>query len=193
MNGTVMTPQGAKYLGVFRRDVDPNASNLNFPEGAGGSEPVVGEDRYEGDGVHGVGVKRELRPRTGGPEPRVREVRHGWVVHDPHGSAGVTEVISNVAGYVNGSDGDRVGGVPVTGISGVVLNVTVVAGGSPGYLTVYPADVAAPLASNLNFSPGQVVPNLVAVKTSAAGAVAIRNASGSANHVIADVAGYFTA
>jgi hypothetical protein len=85
------------------------------------------------------------------------------------------------------------GGVPATGISGVVLNVTVVAGGSPGYLTVYPADVAAPLASNLNFSPGQVVPNLVAVKTSTAGAVAIRNASGSANQVIADVAGYFTA
>jgi hypothetical protein len=81
---------------------------------------------------------------------------------------------------------------PATGVSGVVLNVTVVAGAAPGYLTVYPSDAAPPVASNLNFTQGQVVANLVAVKTSAAGAVTIRNASGSANQVIADVAGYFT-
>jgi serine protease len=86
-----------------------------------------------------------------------------------------------------------VGGVPPTGVSGVVLNVTAVAT-APGFLTVYPADAAsAPNASNLNFTAGQVVPNLVSVKTSAAGAVAIRNVSPGSTNVIADVAGYFTA
>lgn len=84
------------------------------------------------------------------------------------------------------------GGVPASGISGVVLNVTAVASAA-GFLTVYPADVGAPNASNVNFTAGQVVPNLVAVKTSASGAVAIRNSSLGSTNVIADLAGYVTA
>lgn len=83
------------------------------------------------------------------------------------------------------------GGVPPTGVSGVVVNVTAVASAT-GYVTVHPADVSAPIASNLNFVAGQIVPNLVAVKTSASGAIAIRNSSLGANHVLVDVAGYFT-
>jgi stage V sporulation protein SpoVS len=84
------------------------------------------------------------------------------------------------------------GGVPALGVSGVVLNVTAVASAG-GFLTVYPADAASvPNASNVNFTTGQVVANLVAVKTSATGQVAIRNGSPGATNVIADVAGYFT-
>ena len=87
------------------------------------------------------------------------------------------------------------GGLPaVGGFSGAVVNVTAVAASSAGYLTVYPGDLAsAPTASNLNFTPRQVVANLVAVKTSAAGAVAIRNGSPGATNVVVDVAGFFTA
>jgi hypothetical protein len=44
----------------------------------------------------------------------------------------------------------------------------------------------------VNFTAGQVVPNLVAVKTSPTGQVAIMNSSVGATNVIADVAGYFT-
>jgi hypothetical protein len=197
VNLTAVTPTGSGYLTAYPSGgTAPLASNVNFVPGQ-----VVPNLAFVKLGADGSFTIR-------------------------NGSAGVTEVLADVAGYV--MDGavtgsgmfvaltpSRIldtrnsspvpasgvktltvagaGGVPATGISGVVLNVTVVAGGSPGYLTVYPADVAAPLASNLNFVPGQVVPNLVAVKTSAAGAVAIRNASGSPNHVIADVAGYFTA
>ena len=83
------------------------------------------------------------------------------------------------------------GGVPASGVSGVVLNVTAVASAG-GFLTVYPADVGVPNASNVNFTAGQVVPNLVAVKLSGAGVVAIRNGSPGSTNVIADVAGYFT-
>jgi hypothetical protein len=85
------------------------------------------------------------------------------------------------------------GGVPASGVSGVVLNVTAVASAA-GFLTVYPEDAASvPNASNVNFTSGQVVPNLVAVKTSATGKVKILNTSPGSTHVIADVAGYFTA
>jgi hypothetical protein len=42
-----------------------------------------------------------------------------------------------------------------------VLNVTATEPSSPGYLTVFPDDACdVPLASNLNFVPGETVPNL---------------------------------
>jgi hypothetical protein len=85
------------------------------------------------------------------------------------------------------------GGVPATGTSGAVLNVTVVAGTAPGFLTVYPGDEPAPWASNVNFVPRQVVPNLVAVRTSPTGEVLIRNVGWQTSQVVVDVAGYFTA
>ena len=47
-----------------------------------------------------------------------------------------------------------------------------------------------PTASNLNFGPGQTVPNLVIVKVGTNGNVKIYNAVGSV-HVIFDVAGWY--
>lgn len=80
------------------------------------------------------------------------------------------------------------GGVP-SGAYAAVLNVTVTSTTASSYLTVYPADAARPLASNLNWTRGTTVPNLVEVKLSAAGGVAIFNAAGQAD-VIADVQGW---
>ena len=59
------------------------------------------------------------------------------------------------------------------------------------FLTVWPSDVSQPLASNLNFSPGESIPNLVTVKLSATGTVNIYNFAGTV-HVIADVVAYYT-
>jgi hypothetical protein len=84
------------------------------------------------------------------------------------------------------------GGVPVTGVDSVVLNVTVTEPTAPSYLTIYQANLASrPIASNLNFVAGQIVPNLVAVKLSPDGKLKIYNFSG-ATHVIMDVAGWYT-
>ena len=47
-----------------------------------------------------------------------------------------------------------------------------------------------PQASNLNFGPRTVIPNLVTVTLGQGGAVVIYNAAGSVN-VLADVEGYF--
>jgi hypothetical protein len=82
------------------------------------------------------------------------------------------------------------GGVPSTGVSAVVLNVTATQPTAPGWLAVYPAGEALPLASNLNFAPGQSVANLVVAKLGANGQVSVYNASGT-THVIADVAGWY--
>ena len=63
------------------------------------------------------------------------------------------------------------GGVPTTGVGAVVLNVTVTRPTAAGFITVYPAGSGLPDASNLNFSAGQTMPNLVVVPVGADGMV----------------------
>jgi hypothetical protein len=57
---------------------------------------------------------------------------------------------------------------------------------------VWPHGQAAPTASNLNWAPGQTIPNLVTVPIGDAGQVDLLNHTGSVN-VIADVVGYYSA
>jgi hypothetical protein len=82
------------------------------------------------------------------------------------------------------------GGVPVAGVGGVVLNVTGTDAVAAGYVTVYPADTAAPLASNLNL-PGAGATAANAVFAALGHGSAIRLFSQSGTHVVVDVAGYF--
>jgi hypothetical protein len=84
------------------------------------------------------------------------------------------------------------GGVPVSNVSAVVLNVTATNTTAASYLTVWPAGVPRPLASNLNWTRGITVPNLVEVALGVNGQVSVFNAAGSAD-VIFDVAGYVAA
>ncbi len=81
------------------------------------------------------------------------------------------------------------GGVPASGVSAVVLNVTVTGTTAPGYLTVYPAEDPRPTASNLNWVAGQTVPNLMQVDLELSGQLTIFNSAGRTD-VIFDVAGY---
>jgi hypothetical protein len=81
--------------------------------------------------------------------------------------------------------------VPANQISSLVVNATVTSPTAPSYLTVYPSGVSRPVASNLNFSAGQTVPNLVIVKVGVSdGNVRVYNAAGQ-THVIFDAVGYF--
>jgi uncharacterized protein (DUF1501 family) len=82
------------------------------------------------------------------------------------------------------------GTVPASGVGAVVLNVTVTNPTEVGYLTVWPTGVARPDSSNLNFSPGQTVPNLVVAKVGAGGKISVFNSSGTTD-VLADVMGWF--
>jgi hypothetical protein len=72
----------------------------------------------------------------------------------------------------------------------VALNVTATEATAASYLTVFPAGTEPPLASNLNFGPGDTIPNAVVAKIGANGKVAIRNNAGSV-HVVADVNGFY--
>ena len=81
-------------------------------------------------------------------------------------------------------------GVPATGVSAVVLNVTAVDQTRQSFLTVFPAGAPRPLASNLNPNPGIIEPNLVIAKVGAGGEISIYNNTGSVN-LVADVEGWF--
>jgi len=81
------------------------------------------------------------------------------------------------------------GGVPTSGVSGVVLNVTGVLPSDTTHLTVYPTGFAKPDTSNVNLTAFDIRPNLVTAKVGAGGKVTIANNSGTI-HVLADVAGW---
>jgi hypothetical protein len=77
------------------------------------------------------------------------------------------------------------------GATAVVLNVTAVNNTAGGYLSVYPGDqVTVPNASNINFVPGKVIPNLVVARLSSSGSITIYNDAGTTD-VLVDVLGYF--
>jgi outer membrane protein assembly factor BamB len=197
LNVTVTEPSAASYLTVYPTGVArPTASNLNF--GPGQSVPnlvivkvgdfgkvtvfnccgfthiifdVVGW--YGGAGTDGT-LFRSLSPA------RILDTRVGVGYSGHIGHNGFIPVdVTNTYGS----------GVP-EGAKAVVLNTTVTQPTAAGYITVYPSDAARPNASNLNFVPGQTVPNLVMVKVPANGIVNVYNAAGQ-THVIFDVVGYF--
>lgn len=85
-----------------------------------------------------------------------------------------------------------VGPIPSSGVLAVVLTVTATQPTSFTHITVWPSGSARPLASNLNLSPGQTVPNMVVVPVGASGEVSLFNNAGT-THLLADVSGWFTA
>jgi hypothetical protein len=81
------------------------------------------------------------------------------------------------------------GGVPSSGVSAVVINLTATEPTAGSYLTAFPTGFAVPLASNLNFGPGQTVPNLVLAPVSPQGTVCFFTTTPT--HLLADVSGWF--
>ena len=85
---------------------------------------------------------------------------------------------------------DGAGGVPASGVSAVVLNVTVTQPTAAGVVTVWP-DGTRPWVSNLNFVRGQTVPNMVVTPVATDGTVRLYNGSPGTVQLLADVSGYY--
>ncbi len=77
------------------------------------------------------------------------------------------------------------------GATGLVANVTATNGTAGSFLTVFPDGAPLPNASNVNFGPGETIPNLVTVKIAPNGRIAIANQLGTVD-VIADAVGYYS-
>ena len=158
-----------------------------FP--AGSTAPNVDVDEYlpqyigllwgPGGSYQAVTPQRILDTRADGP--RIGICSNGCVTLGPDTSLDL---------QVEGA-----GGIPGSGVTAVVLNVTVTnptagSDAAPNFVTVYPTGQSSrPLASNLNFVAGETVPNLVEVAIGSGGRVTIYNHDGTTD-VLADVEGY---
>jgi len=83
------------------------------------------------------------------------------------------------------------GGSLPNGISAVVVNLTAVNPTSTGWLAAYAGGTTWTGTSNVNFTPGQVVPNRAVVAVGSNGDIQILN-SGGYTQVVVDLSGYFT-
>ena len=81
-------------------------------------------------------------------------------------------------------------GIPA-GARAVVVNVTATNPSWWGFFTVYSTSSPRPTASNLNFSPGQTVPNLVVCGVGGDGRIMIFNALGTTDAIV-DVVGWYS-
>lgn len=200
LNVTAVSPTADTYLTVYPDGTArPISSSLNVPAGgllsnlvtvkvgAGGRvdfynyngsvqiiADLVGYDTPDVATANGDGRVFSALPPT-----RVLDTRNSTGGHQGRvGAGGVVPL--RVTGL---------NGVPSAGVGTVVLNVTVVGPSTASYVTVWADGGSRPGTSNLNFSAGQTVPNLVIAPVSAAGVVDLYNNAGTVD-LLVDVAGY---
>jgi hypothetical protein len=104
------------------------------------------------------------------------------------GATGPVPALGSISLQVTGK-----GGVPATGVSAVIVNVTAVNPTSAGYITVWPSGATRTTTSNLNFQTGQNIPNLVVVPVGADGKIQLFNGSPGTVNLLADITGYLIA
>ena len=99
----------------------------------------------------------------------------------------IVDTRSGLGGSTLAPSGARVVQVAAAGTPGATMNMTVTNPRGAGYLTVYPCDAPQPEVSNLNFSDGQSIANMVSVKLAANGTVCV--VSTAPTDVLVDLAG----
>jgi len=198
LNVTATEPTANGYITAWPTgNSRPNASNLNFTPnqtipnlvvsrvGTGGKVALynsAGNTQLVADVAGWFASPSELT--SVGPA-RLLDTRPGMLTVDGQAQGGGAlgpAVTLNL--QITGR-----AGIPNSGVGTAVLNVTAVTPTAPGYLTIWGAGDARPNASNLNFTPGMIIPNLVFAKVGSGGQVSIYNNAGS-THVVADVVGW---
>ena len=198
LNVTVTGASGPGYLTVFPSgSPQPQSSAINFragdtianliqaPVGAGGNVSIfVGgaaaqvvvdvNGYYSSDLSSGAGLLRPLLPA------RIADSRSG---------TGLATALA--AGQSENLQVTGQGGVPASGVTAVVLNLTATNATAAGWLSVGPSGSASISTSNLNFKAGQTVANRVISAVGPDGKVTIHNAAGLVQ-VVVDVNGWFT-
>ncbi|MFJ9737707.1 N-acetylmuramoyl-L-alanine amidase, partial [Streptomyces sp. NPDC101166] len=169
----------------YAEDINCAASpDCTFVQGATRYYPIRYNHRLAYVKASDVTLTQPVVPPTGTLVPvaptRIMDTRSGTGVPrakvGPGGTVGL---------QVAGTDG-----VPASGVTAVVMNVTATAATASSFVTVHPDGVTRPSASNLNFTAGETIPNLVVVPV-VDGKVDFYNRYGSVD-LIADLTGYFT-
>ncbi len=187
VNVTAVDPQGDGYVTIWPCGQPmPATSNLNM---------VAGRDRPNLVAV-GVGTGGAICAAASVTTDLVVDLQ-GWFeqgsplrffpgvparVADSRSGAGIDRLAPGATEPV------VLGGVP-EGAS-VALNVTVTDPAADGFLIVWPCGHAKPLASNVNYSEGQTIPNAVVSGVGTGGRVCV--SSYAATDVVIDLTGAWT-
>ena len=198
LNVTAVSPTRAGFVTAYGQGGLPTVSNLNFTAGQTVPNLVIVPVSDTGtvrlfNGSSGTidlladvaGYYRSGAPTTTGAFGTLTPTR----LLDTRTGNGAAQAAVAARGTVTLQVTGR-GGVPATGVSAVVLNVTATSATRAGFVTVY-GQGSPPTVSNLNFTAGQTVPNLVVVPVSDAGSVRLLNGSSGTVDLLADVAGYY--
>jgi hypothetical protein len=193
LNVTVVSPAAGGYVTVWPcGQTQPLASNLNFgpgdiiPNAVVTSVGTAGKVCFFTSAVTGllVDVSGTLAPTA------FSALAAPARLMDTRNSPTIDGLFSNTGPLAAGSVTQlQVGGRAgiAAGASAVTLNVTVVGPVAGGYVTVWPCGQTQPLASNLNFVPGDVIPNLVITSVGTGGKVCLFTSAGTG--MIVDVSG----
>jgi subtilisin family serine protease len=189
-----LAPDEGGFVTVYPCDGEvPDVSNINFVSGQ--TVPNAVTSPLSADG--------ELCVYVYGRADIIIDVNGVYTTAADFGAVSPSRVTdirrdsTPVIGALDGSDDDLVvavtgrGGVPATGVSAVVINVTVTgtrAGQYGGYVTVYPCGADLPNVSTLNFTSDTTVANAAIAPLSVDGELCV-HVFGRAS-VIIDVNGW---
>jgi len=191
LNVTAVGATQAGYLTIWPcTEPRPLSSNLNYVAGAIIPDAVVSGLSSSGDLciyssgtthviVDGFGELLSTAYAALDRPARLADSRDGSITFDGQFSGGGIRSKGSVLALQIGGRG----GVPASARV-ALLNVTVDQPVDSGYVTVYPCDAPRPIVSNVNFAPGQTLPNLVVAKLSATGSACIYTSVDA--HVIVD-------
>ena len=195
-NVTAVDPTAASHLDVWPDgSPHPDSSNLNYVAGQTVANLVVVKVS--------AGGKIDLVNQNGSVDVIVDIVGYFTVDASKSGFVAVTPnrlADTRTDSYVGtqfrfGDHTDTrsfvvVGGVIPTDAKAIVVNVTAVNPSTGSHLDVWPAGAAKPVGSNINYTAGQIVPNLVTVKIGPGGVIKLQNQNGSTD-IIIDIVGYY--
>jgi hypothetical protein len=203
LNVTVADPTAAGHITVYPGGTSmPDSSNLNFTAGETVPNLVVAKV--------GANGQVELANVAPGTAQLVIDLEgcYSASLGDAFVPLSPYRSLDSRTGLGQGSSTGRaaqpdsditwlIGQTPPTPLNGavqptaVVMNVTVTAPKAAGVITAYPTGAGLPIASNLNFTTGETVPNLVMVAVSPGFQVSLYNDSKGTSELIADLYGYF--
>ena len=210
MNATVTQPTNNGFLAIYPKGASNNTSILNFATGqtvanlttiqVGSGGAVTLSDGQPSGTVHVIldleGYYAPPGTSTAGqyvalPPVRVSDTRTSSGCPNAGETIGAGHSLTvQIDGAMTCSGGAS--GVPSTGVSAVVFNLTATNPTAGTFLTAYPAGASSvPTASNLNLGQGQTRPNRVIIPVGSNGQISIYNANGTVDTIV-DVDGYYT-
>jgi hypothetical protein len=201
LNLTAVKPTRGGHLTVYPTGrARPTTSNLNYPAGRPAVANLVHVAVGDGGAVTIYAAHADVHVVAdiyGWTSNGGADVAPGEGLLQPVAPYRVLDTRSTVALgpgesralQVAGTGGTA--GVPPTGVSAVIVNLTVTRPTASSHLTIYPGGQPLPSTSSLNFLAGETRANRAIVPVGPDGTVTIYNRAGS-SHVVVDVNGWYT-